>query len=261
MLKWACMAKTNHSRETDAAAKPAVPQTRVLLSFVLPAAGALLLSAVAGGFSARQSSLQAPVFAGLGVISWFLGLRWYGLSGMGLRGKRPLFAGIGFATLGWIAFLLIRFLFVEIASLDNAGGSNFLYILLFEAFALQLWTFGTLFHALADWRGPLTAAVSSGIVFAAAALLLFQEAFVSSWDAVIYFMIWGVLYGIIRLRTGSILGMVIIQTLQTFTGWLVLLPFLPPDPGQLRSFYLLAAAAYLIFIWRLWPKVAEDYRV
>ena len=95
-------------------------------------------------------------------------------------------------------------------------------------------------------------------MFGAVASLLFQEAFVSSWDAVVYFMVWGVLYGIIRLRTGSILGIIIIQTVQTFTGWLVLLPFIPPDTTQLRQFYLLTAAAYLIFIWRLWPKTEED---
>jgi len=246
------MAKVNHSQKSEAA------DPRVLLAFFLPLAGALLFSAVARGMN--TVGLQAPVFGGLGITSWLLGLRWYGLSGMGLRGKRPLFAGIGFAVLGWIAFLLFRFLFVRIASIENAGG-GFMYLLIFEAFALQLWTFGIFFHAVADWRGPLTAAVASGILFGAVALLLFQEAFIGSWDAVIYFVVWGVLYGMIRLRTGSILGMVIIQTWQTFTGWLVLLPFLPPDVAELRPFYLLTTAAYLIFIWRLWPKVEEDYRV
>ncbi|MCA9923701.1 MAG: hypothetical protein KC421_15085 [Anaerolineales bacterium] len=252
------MTKTNHSQQTNVA-NTAVSPIRVVFAFIIPLAGALLFSTVAGGIS--NAGLQAPLFAGLGIAAWFLGLRWYGLPGMGLRGQRPLFSGIGFATLGWIAFLIFRFVFVDIDILNNADGNNFMYILTFEAFALQIWAFGTLFHAVADWRGPLTAAVSTGIVFGAVALLLFQEAFVTSWDAVIYFVIWGVFYGIIRLRTGSFLGIIIIQTLQTFTGWLVLLPILPPNPAQLRPFYLITAAVYLIFIWRLWPKVEEDYRV
>lgn len=255
------MAKTNHSHEGQSTVNTAVISTRVVRAFMFPIAGGLMFSTLAGGVSTTTGGSQGPLFAGLSIVAWFLGLRWYGLVGMGLRGKRPLFAGIGFATLGWLAFLLFRFLFVEIATLENAGGGAFMYILLFEAFALQVWTFGTMFHAISDWRGPLTAAVSSGIVFGTAAALLFQESFTSSWDAVIYFMVWGVFYGIIRLRTGSIWGIITIQTLQTFTGWLVLLPFMPPDGAQLRPFYLLTAAAYLIFIWRLWPKVEEDYRV
>ena len=261
MLKWAHMAKSNRSHERQLAVETAVSPTRIILAFIVPIAGALLLSTLAGGLSTESGRSQAPLFAGLGVAAWFLGLRWFGLAGMGLRGGRPLFAGIGFATLGWVAFLLFRMLFVSSETLDNAGGSAFMYVLLFEAFALQVWTFGTLFHAIADWRGPLTAAISSGIVFGAVATLLFQEAFVSSWDAMIYFVVWGIFYGVIRLRTGSILGVIIIQTMQTFTGWLVLLPVLPPDPSEMMSFYLLTIAAYLIFIWRLWPKVEEDYRV
>jgi hypothetical protein len=71
-----------------------------------------------------------------------------------------------------------------------------------------------------------------------------------------------VFYGIIRLRTGSFLGIFIIQTMQSFTAWVVLGAF-PSDAAasQLNLVYGLSGFAYLIFIWRLWPKVVSDYRV
>lgn len=233
----------------------------VVLAFIVPIVGGLLLSLLARGAIGGEGTNNAPLLAGFGVVSWFLGLRWYGIPGMGLRGKRPLFAGIGFATLGWVAFLILRFLFVEIFELAAGSGSAFFYVLLFEAFAVQLWTFGTLFHALADWRGPLTAAFSSGIVFGVVAILFFQESFTGDASALVYFMVWGILYGVIRLRTGSLLGIVVIQALQSFTGWIVLPPFPDPALGQLRPFYLITAAAYAVFIWRLWPQEEADYRV
>ncbi len=40
----------------------------------------------------------------------------------------------------------------------------------------------------------------------------------------LYFLVWGVLYGIIRLRTGSILGVVLVQALASFTAWYVFQP-------------------------------------
>ena len=56
------------------------------------------------------SGSAAPMFAALGLVAWFIGLRFYGLRGLALRGGRPLFAGIGFAVLGWVAVLIGRFL-------------------------------------------------------------------------------------------------------------------------------------------------------
>lgn len=234
---------------------------RVLIALVGPLAGALLLSTLAANLTDSGSGNNTPFYAGLGVTAWFIGLRWYGIPGMGLRGKRPLLAGVGFATMGWLAFLLFRFLFVDILEIVAGSGRTFAFLLLFEAFAVQLWLFGVLFHAIADWRGPLTAAVSSGILFGAAAYTLFQEAFSSDASAIVYFVAWGIFYGIIRLRTGSILGIVLIQTIHSFTGWIVLPPFPDPQLSQLRVFYLVTAAAYAIFIWRLWPKEEADYRV
>jgi hypothetical protein len=255
------MAKAKQSRNNrQLKSAPGSLELRLLLAFLIPILGGVLLNQIATGLPSSRTG-QASLFAGIGIASWFLGLRWYGLAGLGLRGKRPLFAGIGFATLGWVAFLIARFYFVGIAEYVNGAGAAFMFFLMFEAFAIQVWTFGLLFRVISEWRGPLTAAISSGIIFGAAASTLFQEAFINSWDALIYFIMWGIFYGIIRLRTGSLLGMVIIQALQSFTGWLVMLPHPEPAPAELRPFYLITAAAYLIFIWRLWPKVEDDYRV
>ena len=77
----------------------------------------------------------------------------------------------------------------------------------------------------------------------------------------LYFMLWGILYGVIRLRSGSLLGGVIVQTMQSFTGWIVLIPVAQPADAQLRTLYLGAGLCYLIIIWRLWPKLEDDYRV
>jgi len=251
------MVKANQSQKS--VREPIV--VRVGLSFIVPIVGAFLLSFLAGGFSTANGQGQAPFFAGLGVSSWLLGMRWYGVKEMGFRGKRPLFSSIGFATLGWVTFLASRFYFVDIAELVPGSGSTFMYMLLFEAFALQIWTFGLLFRVLAEWRGGLTAAISSGVVFGAVGFLMFQEAYSNSFTALLSFATWGIFYGVIRLRSGSLLGIVIIQAMQSFTGWLVITPFPEPIPTQLNPFYLATAAAYLLFIWRLWPKVAEDYRV
>lgn len=237
------------------AIQTALPVTvRILLTLLLPFALTLILGSSEGS--------NAPILGGVGVASWFLGLFWYGLPEMGLRGGRPLFAGIGFATLGWLAFLLFRFTFISLNLNAADSGRSFIYLLLFEAFAVQLWAFGLLFRGLAEWRGPLTAAVGSGIGFGAVAFVLFQEAYSSDIISLLYFMVWGVFYGIIRLRTGSLLGTMIIQTLHSFTVWVALgpMPVLTPA-DRLPTVYLLAALVYLVVIWRLWPKEETDYRV
>ena len=92
---------------------PSLPaSTRVLLSLLLPALGALLFTLIVSGrpsFGDRQPGLAALQLAGVGLVSWLLGWRWYGLKGLGLRFGRPLSAGAGFAVLAWIAFLIRRF--------------------------------------------------------------------------------------------------------------------------------------------------------
>ncbi len=236
------------------------------MAFALPVGAGLAVTALALTLaptaSADSRSINVLLLGPLGVLSWLLGLRWYGLPGMGLRGRRPLFAGIGFAVLGWVAFLLLRFLLVYISGFGQADSArSFVFLLLFESFAVQLWTFGLLFRTLSDWRGPLTAAIVGGILFGTLGQILFQEAFVISVSSYLYFVLWGVLYGIIRLRTGSLLGIVLVQSLHSFTAWSVLVPFFQPDTGQLQTLYLLSGLAYLLIIWRLWPKRTEDYRV
>jgi hypothetical protein len=69
------------------------------------------------------------------------------------------------------------------------------------------------------------------------------------------------LYGFIRLRTGSIVGTVIVQAVQTLTVWHILLPQDPPVVQQLHYVYLAAGTFFMILIWRLWPKEETDYRV
>lgn len=240
------------------------PLSRVVLSILLPIGGALLFSLVAGGslrFGGDAPEEMVLQLAGIGLVSWFLGLFWYSLRGTGLRFGRPLYAGIGFAALAWIVFLAVRLL-VKVESYGATdSGRTFLYLLLFEAFCVQLWTFGTFFRSVAEWRGPLTAAVSGGILFGAAGFLFFQESIAPMPSGLLFFAAWGVLYGIIRLRTGSLLGPVIVQALQSFTAWQVMVPVDPPDTGQLRIFYLLTSALFAIIIWRLWPKKEEDYRL
>jgi len=144
---------------------PSLARNRVLAAILLPLAAVLLLGVVTGSLFVRAGQVgqasAAPVFAALGLTSWFIGLRLYGLRGMALRGGRPLFAGIGFAVLAWVAVLIGRFLpglpqttinpdgqavvtlrlLVEVVATRSEGaGRAFAYLLLFEAFAVQLWS-------------------------------------------------------------------------------------------------------------------------
>lgn len=260
------MAKANRNSDEFVIppARTSLPAAvRVGLVLLLPIFISLILTGVTGNISGLgQAANSAPFLAGVGIVSWGLALFWYGLANVGLRGKRPLFAGIGFATLGWVTFLVFRAILLPIEVQQGESARAFVYLLLFEAFATQLWTFGVIFRSVAEWRGPLTGAVVSGIIFGGAAFLLFQESYLTDLFSLIYFILWGVFYGIIRLRTGSFLGTVIIQTMQSFTAWVVLGAF-PADAAasQLNLVYGLSGLAYLIFIWRLWPKMVSDYRV
>ena len=129
-------------------------------------------------------------------------------------------------------------------------------------FCVQLWAFGLLFRSVADWRGPLTAAIASGLCFGVLASLLFLEApDVMTLTSLLYFVVWGVFYGVIRLRTGSLTGMSLVQALQSFTVWVVLAPDLASPVNQFGSLYLVTAVIFLVLIWRLWPKEVGDYRV
>ncbi|MCB8943007.1 MAG: hypothetical protein H6658_04565 [Ardenticatenaceae bacterium] len=237
---------------------------RTILALIVPLVGAFFFAFAAEGFSATAANDQAalvPFFMGLGLVSLFLGLRWYGLSPLGMRGGRPLFSSIGFAVLGWVALIIIRFATISILGYDS-GFDEFFYRLLFEAFCVQIWAFGLLFSSLAAWRGPLTAAFGSGISFGFIAILFFREApDVPAITGLIYFLLWGIFYGIIRLRSGSLMGASLIQAFQSFTAWVVLTPNLAAANNNFSTLYIATGLAYLIFIWRLWPKQEEDYRV
>jgi hypothetical protein len=236
---------------------------RVAVSLVIPIFAALLLSLFVAepGVDTAPFRMAVPL-AAMGLSSWLLGWRWYGLRGLGLRGHRPLYAGIGFASLPWLIFLLVRFATVAVFEFGSPiTGRLFIYLLLFEAFSVQLWAFGLVFRAVADWRGPLTAAIVAGVLFGGVAFTAFHEAFVATVPALLYFLLWGVLYGLIRLRTGSILGVVIVQAMHSLTAWDTLMPFTPPATQQLHQLYLIAGLLYLVIIWRLWPKIEGDYRV
>jgi|CXWJ01.1.fsa_nt_gi membrane protease YdiL (CAAX protease family) len=265
---------------------PATARNRALIAILLPLALALLVGVISGSLFAPTPAgalpNAAPIFAALGIAAWFIGLRFYGLRGLGLRGGRPLFAGIGFAVLAWVAVLIGRFLpklpivdfdatgqaiveiplQIQVMAYQSAGsGRAFAYLLLFEAFAVNVWAFGLVFRALADWRGGLTAAIGAGILFGATGYLLFRESFVPGLPALFYFLLWGVVYGVIRLRTGSILGPILVQALQSFTAWFVLQP--PDDMSQtgIRTVYLAISLLFVLIIWRLWPRREGDYRV
>ncbi len=238
------------------------PLNRVLLSLLVPLAAATFLYNFAAGDNLNSRPALALFLGVLGAASWILGLRWYGLPGLGLRGGRPLFASIGFAVLAWLVVFPARLYFVDSQGLGSTGAAaEFFHLLVFEAFCTQLYAFGPFFRSVADWRGSLTAAIAGGLLFAFVGLFYFVEPHALSAQALFYFATWGVLYGLIRLRTGSLLGSVLIQALQGFTVWFVLLPPETPDVYWLNWLHVVAGGLFIIIIWRLWPKTEEDYRV
>ncbi len=264
---------------------PTTARNRVLVSLIIPPAVGVLAGVVTGTPAAPAAAEQtnaAPLFAALGIVSLFVGLRLYGLRGLGVRGGRPLFAGIGFAVLAWVAVLIGRFLpmlpqasfnesgqavveivlNVPVMAIQSAGaGRAFAYLLLFEAFAVQVWAFGLVFRAVADWRGGLTAAFASGILFGAVGFLLFRESYVAGPSGLFYFLLWGVVYGLIRLRTGSILGTILVQALQSFTAWFVFQPPADMAATGIQTVYVAVGLLLAIIAWRLWPRRESDYRV
>ena len=112
---------------------PSLPAfLRVILSLLLPLAGAFLFNLVATGSARLGGNEQGEIvlqLAGAGLVSWLLGLLWYGLPGTGLRFGRPLFAGIGFAALAWIIFLVVRLTVENEGYGGSESGRSFFYIL------------------------------------------------------------------------------------------------------------------------------------
>lgn len=241
------------------------PHIRAAVSlFVPPLVAVIVLGVVANltGISTDSQQGLVVLLGGTGIAGWIMGSVWYGFAGMGLRGGRPLFASAGFAVISWVAMIIIRFFYVD-SSITTTGGVGlaFVYLLVFEAFLVQTWLFGVFFRSMADWRGPLTAAIFSGLLFAITGFLFFQESFEASPLAAVYFAAWGVYYGLIRLRAGSYLGTALVQAFQSLTAWYILLPVDQPPPGSLNVLYIGMTIVYAILIWRLWPSEESDYRV
>ncbi len=238
---------------------------RVIQALLWPIVIAAFLSAIGGQLFIYNESFDflitnnGLILGALGLVSLIVGSRWYSYAELGIRGGRPLFAGFGFAFLGWIGFLIARLISVEIdANFVRGGlGITYLFLLIFEAICVQLWTFGLLFRALNERYSPLASAIFSGLAFGFAGFLLFQESFTTRLS-ILYFVVWGLFYGIIRLRTGSWLGIALAQSLQTLTAW-HLLP--RTDVFSLGYLYGISGIIYIIVIWRLFPKTEADFRV
>lgn len=245
------------------------PQISSLLAFVVPPAFGVFIANLVTFTGAFENSILITLGA-VGIISYFMGRRWYVSEELGFRGGRPFMAGAGFALLGWIGLLIARAVSVAFGPPSETLAVTFLYLLIFEAFCVQLWTFGLLFRSLTMWRHPINAAILSGVVFGITAFIMFGEVPLVQRDlfplssSVLYFIVWGIFYGIIRLRTGSIFGTVITQAVQTLTVWHLITPIFPENistSSSLLYLYGIAGAIFLLATWRLFPKLVSDYRI
>ncbi|MGB1249993.1 MAG: hypothetical protein ACPG8W_05125 [Candidatus Promineifilaceae bacterium] len=247
-------------RQTDSD----TPYMVVFRAFIFPIIAAGIATAIASNYQLVENP-QAVTLAVLGLVSLALGLPQFGGDGLSFRNGRPMFAGIGFAFLAWIGLLIARFIAVGIGGSGRNLGITFLFLLIFEAFCVQLWTFGLLFRAMVEWRTPLTATIYTGVIFGFAAYLLYGEAqyaFVAdsftARFAILYFVVWGILYAVIRLRAGSFMGVALIQALQTLTVWHMLTAV---EPISMIWFYSIGIVIFAVIIWRLWPKYTSDFRI
>lgn len=269
------MAKKSKKRSSNKNV-PAGNLNDVVFAFGVPLFGAILLGqAVVAITGANGSNLSGSsiILSSIGLISMFYGMRKYKTPGMGLRGGRPLFSSAGFAFMGWVAILICRFFFIEIDAnaLNQPLFSIFLYLLLFEAFAVQVWAYSLVFKAVADLYGGIAAAIVSGVGFAAVAFFYFQEIaifspVINNSDGVlvltiVYVLAWGIFYGMVRLRTGSILGIVLVQAMQSLTAWELIPPLPILDNTNFNPLFFVAIIFYGILIWRLWPKELSDHRI
>lgn len=238
----------------------------VLNTVILPIIVASILSTVIHSFATAIPSLNfltlnnGTILAGLGLTALYLGFRWYGSADeFGMRKGRPFTSSVGFAFLGWLGLLVARILAVGIVpgGPTEKLGITYLFLLILEAFCVQLWTYGLLFRAVSDWRNPISAVLFSGILYGFTAYYLYTITF-DSRLSLLYYIVLGIFYGMIRLRTGSFLGAVFIQSLQVLTVW-YLLPI--REPISLSWLYGVSCTIYLIITWRLLPKFTSDFRV
>ena len=230
---------------------------RLMLALIWPIIFGAIAHSMLNGSSIVAAFPFAPALCGLGITAYLLGRRWYTNDELGLRTGRPMMAGAGFAFLGWISLFLARLIYAGFAKMGSDLGSIYLYLLFCEALCAQLWVFGLFFRVMSDWRGGIAATWWSALLYGLVAFQLFAEAYNLPKVMLLYFIIWGMLYAIIRLRTGSWLGTVLIQSIQTLTVW-HLFPAVTPAFSWI---YGMSGLLYLVLIWRLIPKFASDLRV
>lgn len=231
-------------------------EKKVVLSVFAPLLFSLWGSLLVGENLSGWAVNGVPLLL-LGGSSFLLIMLLYGKSGLGIKGGRPMMSGFGFAFLGWVCYLLARFVCIGIGDLGSGLGKTYLYLLFLEAICVQLWAFGLVFRAVSEWKSPVSGSVLSGLAFGIVAHWLFQET-PSMTSAAIFCLVWGLFYGIIRVRTGSWIGIAIVQSLQSITVWHIVQP---TEPSSFTWLYILVGIAYLFFTWRLLPKYKSDLRM
>ena len=230
---------------------------RLLLVIIWPIVFGGIARATTIGLPLFEAFPSAPVLVAIGAAAFVLGRRWYSSAELGLRGGRPMMAGGGFAFLGWVSLLLARFIYAGVGKTGSNLGEIYLYLLLCEALCAQIWVYGVFFRVIADWRGAITATWWSAILYGLVAFQLFAESYDRPKWVLLYFLVWGMLYAIIRLRTGSLWGTVLVQSIQTLTVW----QLFPPVEPAFAWIYGMSAILYIVLIWRLIPKYVSDLRV
>ncbi len=85
------------------------PAMRTAVALLAPAIVAIFVSQLTGNFfiatPSNDRAATAVILGTIGLTSWIIGVLWYGIPGLGMRTKRPLFASVGFAVMGWVAYL------------------------------------------------------------------------------------------------------------------------------------------------------------
>ena len=94
------------------------PALRALFAFVIPVfVGVIISQLINNYFVVGQSSglgVWLVILASLGITAWILGMVWYGVAGMGVRGGRLPIFGHWICRFGLGCFFDYGFVFVEI---------------------------------------------------------------------------------------------------------------------------------------------------
>ena len=94
------------------------PGMRTIVALLAPAIVAIFVSQLTSGFfianPSNDRATTAVILGTMGLTSWVIGVLWYGIPGLGVRTKRPLFASVGFAVMGWVAYLIFHFFWLNL---------------------------------------------------------------------------------------------------------------------------------------------------